>query len=334
MVDIARDVLELAPDALFFNYANPMSLICYTVRKVTGAPVVGLCNGTWEAARYLAHALKVDPEKLSFNAAGINHLTWFSEIYLNGKEALSYLKEHAKSVVESARVAADRSKKGIASIPHCGNPFKSSFDNPFSWQCLLRFNAFPAPMDRHVTEFFPQLFQGGKYYEKTLGVDEFRFEDTIKLGDDIYEQMRADAFRSTPMTDAYFAKHSGEQEQVVEMIQSIRNNENKVFFANLPNTGQVPNLPLNMVVETPAVTYEHGIRAVQQGPLPGAAAGVVANRFSWCEVVAEAALEGNREKFIQALILDGAVQSPSIAMMLADELIAAQKAYLPLFRFE
>lgn len=34
---IARDVMELAPKALFFNYANPMTAICRGVRKATGA---------------------------------------------------------------------------------------------------------------------------------------------------------------------------------------------------------------------------------------------------------------------------------------------------------
>jgi alpha-galactosidase/6-phospho-beta-glucosidase family protein len=102
-----------------------------------------------------------------------------------------------------------------------------------------------------------------------------------------------------------------------------------MFFANLPNTGQAPNLPLNMVVETPAVTDGHGIHAVQQAPLPTAAAGALATRFAWVETVTEAALAGNREKFIQALILDGAVGSPDTAVRLADELILAQAAYLP-----
>ena len=57
MVAIARDVLDLAPDALFFNYANPMSPICRAVRSATGANVVGLCIGTFDTWHYLAHAL-------------------------------------------------------------------------------------------------------------------------------------------------------------------------------------------------------------------------------------------------------------------------------------
>ena len=329
MVDIARDVVDLAPDSMFFNYANPMSPVCYAVRQATGTPIVGLCIGTWETVHYLADALGADRNDLSYNVAGINHLTWFSEVYLNGKDAMPMLKDHARQVVAKAQMAVEQAAQGSAAIPHCGSPFESSFDHPFSWQCLLWFNAFPAPLDRHVTEFFPQLFRDGSYYGKTLGVDEFQFEGTIAAGDSIYDEMRADALSPALLTEAYFGRHGGEQEQVVEIIQAIRDNRQVVFFANLPNTGQAPNLPLNMVVETQAVTDGRGIHPVQQSPLPTAAAGALATRFAWVETVTEAALEGCRDKFIQALILDGAVASPDSAVRMADELIAAQGTYLP-----
>ncbi len=332
MIAIARDVLELAPEALFFNYANPMSAVCYAVRKVTGAPMVGLCIGSIETAHHLARALNADMKDLDFNVAGINHLTWFSGVTLHGQDAMPRLREHAQKVVAAAREALELAHRGAADLPNSGSPFGSSFENPFSWQCLLWFEAFPAPMDRHVTEFFPQLFRDGSYYGKTLGVDEFSFEETIALGDRIYAEMRADAYDPQPLTEAYFAKHGGEQEQAIEIIQAIRENQHKVFYANLPNTGQAPNLPANAVIETPALTSGSGLHAIQQAPLPAAAAGVLATRFAWVEAITEAALEGSRDKFIQALILDGGVQSPDIAARLADDLLAAQADYLPKFR--
>jgi alpha-galactosidase len=329
MIDITRDVLDLAPDALYFNYANPMAPVCTAIRKATGAPVVGLCIGTWETAHYLASALGVQPHELSYTVAGINHCTWFADVSLRGEDAMPRLKAHARGLVERAQAAVEAARAGKAPIPHCGSAFDSSFDHPFSWQCLLWFGAFPAPMDRHVTEFFPQFFRDGGYYGKTLGMDEFSFEATIAAGDNIYAEMRADALSPQPLTEAYFARMSGEQEQVVDLIGAIRANQRKMFFANLPNSGQAPNLPQGVVIETPAVTDGRGIHAIQQAALPTAAAGVLATRFAWVEAICEAALEGRRDKFIQALILDGAVQSPDTAVKLADELLASQAEYLP-----
>lgn len=143
--------------------------------------------------------------------------------------------------------------------------------------------------------------------------------------------MRADAASPKPLDASYFDKVEGEQEQVVEIIRSIRENTPRQFFANLPNTGQIPNLPMGVIVETPAVTDGRGIHAVMQKPLPAAAVGVLATRYQWVEVITEAALTGNRDKFITALILDGGVHSTDEAVSLADELLAAQQAYLPQF---
>jgi alpha-galactosidase/6-phospho-beta-glucosidase family protein len=73
------------------------------------------------------------------------------------------------------------------------------------------------------------------------------------------------------------------------------------------------------------------LRPIAQSPLPPALAGTLASRFQWVETVVEAAIEGSYEKFVQALLIDGAVGSIDVAYMLADELIDAQKAFLPQF---
>jgi alpha-galactosidase len=58
MVAIAQDVLDLCPEALFFNYGNPMGPVCRAVRKATGAEVVGLCHGVFSVAYELADMLR------------------------------------------------------------------------------------------------------------------------------------------------------------------------------------------------------------------------------------------------------------------------------------
>jgi alpha-galactosidase len=332
MVDIARDVLDLAPQALFINYANPMAVICRAVHKTTGAELIGLCTGTWDTAHYLADVLGVPFEALSYSAAGINHLTWFTDIRINGRDAMPRLKEIAAQKVMAANDAVEKAQRGESPIPHCGSPYESSMDFPFSWQCLLWFGAFPSPEDRHVTEFFPQLFRNGHYYGKILGVDEFSFEGTVADGDRIYEEMRTDALNPDPLPEAYFEESEGEQEQAIDIIRAIRSNQKRQYFANLPNTGQVPNLPVGAVVETPVLVDGLGLQPIVQKPLPAAVVGTLATRYQWVDVVIEAALEGDRDKFITALILDGCVSSPDQAVRLADELIAAHQIFLPVFR--
>jgi alpha-galactosidase len=313
MVDIARDSLELCPAALLFNYGNPMACVCRAIRKATGANVVGLCHGVFDVGRHLAEALDVSPERLRYVAAGMNHLTWFTELRVDGQDAMPRLKQ-------IARERLSRFTPG---------QFDDSV-NPFTWQMVELFGAFPAVLDRHVTEFFGRLFSGrGAYYGKTLGLDAYSFDRTIAWGDRIFAEMREQAGRSAPLGAESLR---GEHEQVIDIIESIRTDAGRCYSANLPNRGQAPNLPAEAVLESPAIADGSGLRPVVLPAMASGLAGTLATRLQWVETVVEAALEGSRDKFIQALLLDGAVDSVDVACRLADELLAAQAQYLPQFK--
>jgi alpha-galactosidase len=327
MVGVAEDILELCPNALFFNYGNPMSAVCRAVRKATGANVIGLCHGVMDTARHLAGILGVPFEQIQYSASGINHETWFTHLRINGKDAFPKMREIARQRVAAAP-PMNAPQGSDTSWAGSHGPFSNSKD-PFAWQLMLTFGAFPAPLDRHVTEFFPQFFRDGSYYGMRLGVDAFSFEGTIRHGDESYAQMEADAFSPDPLDAEYFKHIGGEHEQVVDIVQSIRGDKGKVYSANLPNTGQVPNLPMGAVIESPVYADASGLHPIMQPSLPPGIAGALATRFQWVETIVEAALEGSRDKFIQALILDGYVTSLSQAEAVADDLLSAQAEFLP-----
>jgi alpha-galactosidase len=330
MVAIARDVLELAPKALFFNYSNPMSPVCRAIRKATGAEVVGLCHGVGHVARYLAGCLGVTVKELEYRAVGLNHLTWFTEVRVQGRDMAGRLQQIAAEKLSRPRVPGNLAENFLASGSWEPSPDEPEELNPFSWELTRAFGAFPAAMDRHVTEFFPWLFsRPGRYYGKTLGTESYSFERTIARGDLDFEEMRRDAEAGAPLNERYFQRSEGEHEQVMEIIESLRAGNGRVYSANLPNRGQVPNLPPEAVLESPAAATSRGMVPLEQPPLPAAQAGIVAMRLAWVETTVEAALEGSRDKFVQALILDGAVESADQASRLADEMLAAQAAHLP-----
>ncbi len=323
MLAIARDVMELCPQAAFFNYSNPMAVICRALRQ-EGIPVTGLCIGTLHTSQRLARVLGVPPAEVDFAAAGINHLTWFYRVRARGKDQMPTLAEYARGVTGRADAALRAHRSSGQPMPHNGSPFDSSLEHPFAWQCLLWFGAFPSPEDRHVTEFFPQFFRTGAYYGKTLGVDEFSFEGTIEVGDSTFAAMREEALSAGPLGAMFAESIGGEQEQAVDIIRAMRDNRSLHVFANLPNRGQAPNLPWDAIVEAPALVSAGGVRPVMQPALPAGAAGVLASRMAWVDLCVEAARSQRREALIQALILDGAVSSPDQAAALADDIRAAQ----------
>ncbi len=309
MVAIARDVQQLAPSALFFNYGNPMAAVCRAVEKATGAGMIGLCHGVNHVGQYLAARLGAEPSQLTYTAVGMNHLTWFTEIRVAGQDVLPRLHQVAREMLAAAEPR----------------------DNPFSWELLELFGAFPAVLDRHVTEFFPQLFAGGKYFGRTLGVDVFSVEETIYWGDRIFDDMRAIATSHDALPGDYFGRIGGEHEQVIDIIDSVRRDARRIYSANLPNRGQAPNLPPEAVVESPVIADASGLRPIALPPLPAGIAGTLTRPLAWVEAIVDAALHASRDEFIQALVLDGSAGMLQTTAQLADELLAAHAKHLPGF---
>lgn len=185
--------------------------------------------------------------------------------------------------------------------------------------------------DRHVVEFFPERFPGGNYYGKRLGVDVYSVEDTIARGDRIYEDMRARASGRAPLDGQIFYRTVGEHEQLLDILRSIEHDERRVYAANLPNLGAVPNLPADAVLELPAVATAGGLRPVQMPDLSAPLAAIVTRKLSAARLTVEAALTGDRRLFVEALLADGAVSDPQVAAKMGDELLQAHREHLPNF---
>jgi len=301
MLSIASDIQRLCPNAHFFNYSNPMTVTCRAIRKATDVKVIGLCHGTFHTEGYLAKLSGVPRNEVTSLAVGVNHLTWIYDFRWKGQNALPMAYEH-------------RGK-----------------DNPFSWSLYEAYGAFPAPGDRHTTEFFPERFPSGHYYGKVLGVDAFSLEKTIEHGDLAYAKMREQALGRQPLDEWIFQRAPGEHEQLVDILMSIEKDERRVSHVNMPNQGAVPNLQDDAILELPAVSTGRGFCQIRIDHFPDTIAALLNRRIAAQELTVEAALTGSRQIVIEALLADGAVQDPNTARQLCDALINAHKLYLPQF---
>jgi alpha-galactosidase len=323
MLAIARDVEKMCPKARFINYSNPMTAIVRALRKHTTVAAVGLCMGTEETIRDLAALAGAKPETVAANWVGLNHLTWILEIHAGGRDLWPAIRAKAG---ELRRNGIDR--ESWAGPFGRFRPVNNKLTMPFSWELLEEFGAFPAPMDRHVTEYFPERFPGGKYYGSTLGVDAYSFEGTIAAGDRVYDRTISLAKDTGPLA---VNRTGGEHEQMLEVLDSMEYDRRRWYSANVPNGGTVPNLPKNSVLEIPCVAGRGGILPLPQAEPPAAITAVLLRRLAAIEAVVEAAVRGSRKLLAEALILDGGVAGHATAVKLADALIEAQKEHLPQF---
>lgn len=326
MVDIVNDTKRLAPKAFFFNYSNPMAVICRALNKAVDFPVTGLCIGTAGSEWYIADYMGYERSRVTSLAAGINHCTFIYDYRVDGKS----VKEEIRQRISKDYSAAFDSEM-IDRYHGKQEGIETDLGEPFSWDFFLRYGAYPAPGDRHITEFFTEYFPGGAYYGKRLGVDAYSFEGTIKWGDEIHEHMMGMARSEEDLPDDFFDHSHGEHEQLISIIDSIERDSRKTFYVNVPNRGAIPNLPNWAVVEMPAVATAGGLVPVYLNDFPAPLA-CMTNRFlAGVEMTADAALTGDRQLMEEAIMMGGYLTDRVAVHKMVDELIEAQRQYLPQF---
>ena len=93
---------------------------------------------------------------------------------------------------------------------------------------------------------------------------------------------------------------------------------------------QLP-LQFSAEVEVEALTDSCGVRGLQMGEAPLHLKGILEKRFVWHELVADAAVKGDRNLALQALMVDEMAILPDQAEAMLGELLEASRDLLPQF---
>jgi alpha-galactosidase len=273
--------------------------------------------------RELAGLAGVPLDEVTALFAGLNHLTFIYDYRWNGESLWPILEKRWQA------------EKDLPLDPKSlGKTFPAELKtntNPFSWSLFETYGAYPAVNDRHVSEFFPERFPGGDYYGLKLGIDAFSVEEIIAWGETRYQNMRAQALGQKALDTTIFNRTAGEHEQLIAILRSMTFDQRKIFSANLPNNGAVPNLPDDAVLEMPVVATATGLRPIQLPDFPGTLAAIINRKLSSARLTVEAALQGDRRLFVEALLADGAVREHQLASNLAETLLEAHRESLPNF---
>lgn len=327
VVDIVQDIKTYCPNAYFFNYANPMTIICRAVAKATGFPSVGLCHGVHDSERHVAEFAGFERDKFTATSVGVNHLTFMYDFRYDGQDAKPLIRHKYEEIVRSGI-----DYKNVGAMFREMGQEAPKIGNPYAWTFFEQYGAYAAPGDRHVVEFFPERFPDAMYYGKKFGIDAYSFEKVIDYGDRIYDRMDELGQSTEPLPADFFDKLSGEHEQLMEIIDSIENDRRLIFSVNMPNNGAVPNLPRDAVIEMPGAATARGFAALQTLDFPDALAQLLAKPLAIVELAVDAALQGERKLFVEAVLLGGYLNDRAAAEAMVDELIAAHKPYLPQFQ--
>src|SRR5690242_1765604 len=95
LIDLGREMDELAPNALLLNYVNPMAANCWAFDRATGRPHVGLCHSVQGTSEMLAGWAEAPYDEVVYRAAGINHQAFFLEFRHGAEDLYPRIREAA-----------------------------------------------------------------------------------------------------------------------------------------------------------------------------------------------------------------------------------------------
>ncbi len=315
IVAIARDVVDLAPDAWLVNYSNPLTANVRAITSQTPLRAIGLCHGTMHTRAALAAELGVPVDELHAVFAGLNHLSWLVDLRHGAEDLTPRLRE----------LVAERAG-GVDAAP----TRQEGTHQPVSADLWRTFGLYPAPGDRHVAEFFPWYLRGADGDHLPWGLQNGR-DMTIRYiteKADLWERLHAQADGTEPLP----VRRDQEAERLVAILEALGSGRDVVELAvNLPNDGKISNLPPEAVVEVPAVIGAGRITGVGIGPLPAAIAALLTARSNQQELTVQAALTGDRQLALQALALDPLVPDPATAAAVLDDAVRAHRPLLDRF---
>jgi alpha-galactosidase/6-phospho-beta-glucosidase family protein len=310
-VQVAREMEQLCPDAWMLNLTNPMTTICRGMTRATGIRTVGLCHEVTGVSHHLARLFDVPVEALTAEVAGINHLPIIQRLDVGGRDGLTMLRDW---LAEHGPFA------------HVGPLDLDTVFDVFTDRLAVKLTLFEqlgvlfAAGDRHVAEFVPDFLSEANDRGRRYGV----LLTTIDQREEMARLRRAQV--------EWFAEGQPEElrrssEQLVLVMAALSGGPAGKFVVNVPNQGQIDNLPRDAVVECIAEVSSLGVRPLASGPLPHAAYAVVAPHVARQELIVEAALTGRREPALAALATDPQVRDPATVAPMLDELLEANVAF-------
>jgi alpha-galactosidase len=316
VMNIARAVEDLCPNAWLINYINPSSVFGIALARTCKARNFALCDSLH--LPYLHHnymkMIGLDPaEEKDFDMriAGVNHFTWLMEATFKGEDVLPRIIEATRKLGEDDNPKANA--KGL-------------FNMRIAASLSDVFGAYPV-CTAHTKEYLP-YFQGHGVHVGDEPVPPLKlFEHDQREA--ITAQMWTDVadFGSGKRPVAEFLE-KGASDHATDVIQAICNDSGRHLFVNVPNRGSVPNLPDEAILELECVVGKDGPKPIPAPAMPTGLRGLQMQIHDTHELTVEAFLKKDRDLLLRALCTDPIVPSLATAKAVLNDLYEAEKEAL------
>jgi alpha-galactosidase len=269
--------------------------------------LVGLCHSVQGSSKQLASYLGVPYPELKWKCAGINHMSWFTELRHKGQDMYPVLKKKVRE--DKALYEKD----------------------PVRFEIMLHFDYFVTESSGHFSEYVPYFRKRSELIDKYcregyLGGRGFYAKSWPSWREQLDERRARIAEGKEKLS------LSRSHEYASQIVESIEADKPSIINGNVLNTGLIENLPQDQVVEVPCLVDKNGITPTYFGELPPQLAALCGSNMAVFELAVKGILARDYQAVLHSLLLDpltAAVCSPAEIKSMFDELLEKEKDYVP-----
>ena len=292
MLEIARDVERICPEAWIVSYTNPTGMVTEAVTKQTHAKMVGLCSGGFFPQHFVASALGVSRSSVRYSYLGANHMNFAFDVKVGGRPLTA---AEFEKVAEACWGVKSQIPKLLGLLP---SPYLQYY-----YHTSARLSA-------------------------SLAANRTRGEEVLEIEAEVFRDY-ADKGRDTKPEALSRRGGGGYSEVAIGVVEALYLDQDRWMIANVPNKGAVAWLPPDAVIETACLVNRHGVAPLALPHTPAPVWGLVSAVKNYEQLAVEAAIVRSRRLVLQAMLAHPLVRDYDVAVPLLDDLFHANAHLLP-----
>ena len=322
-VEIAEAIRDYAPEAWVINYTNPMTLCIRTLYEAfPGIKAFGCCHEVFGTQKLMCGMLEeqlgiegVDRHEIHTTVTGINHFTWITRASYKDVDIYPLYAKFAEKYAGGFERGGDDN--------WMNSTFKSA--ERVKIDLFRRYGVIAAAGDRHLAEFLPPWYTRDP---ETVRSWKFGLTTVAWRKEDLCRRLQRSDDLITGKEELVL-KASGEEGHL--LIKAILGLGDLVSNVNVPNRGQIPNLPIGAVVETNALFGRDRIEPIYAGPVPGSILPLITRHVLNQENTLRAAMNCDRQLGLATFMNDPQMGAVSLeeGEKLFNDMLENQRKYLP-----
>ena len=296
VLDIARDVEKYAAGAWYVNFTNPSGIITETLLKHTSLKVVGLCNNPINFVADVARCFGVPDDAVFLEWVGLNHVNWVRRVYVGGRDVTVDVMDRVEQVFP---------------------------DYPFDAELVRTLGVVP-------TWYLQYYYHHDRKVAGARAAGKTRGEVVAEVEKDLLGKY-ADPKLVTKPPELSLRGGALYSEAAIRLILSLVLDRRDVQIVDVRNEGTIEDLPEDSSVEVPCVVGAHGATPLHMGSLPETIRPLCQTAKAWESWTVEAGVTGSRRAALMAMLVNPLVPSFDVARALLDDMLEANREYLPQF---